>query len=89
MKYEKYISVDEMRPMNRISGERNYAMFVQTMQSHNYNEIHHDSGEDCSDKFIAAIHINITKVWKLAQSTKIRIVSMKQITMLALLRKGL
>ena len=52
LKFEKYNRMDE-RPMTRIFGEKNCAIFVQKMQSHNWNEIY-DTGEETYDKFTSA-----------------------------------
>ena len=55
LKFEKYNRMDE-RPMIRIFGEKNCAIFVQKMQSYNWNEIHNDTGEEIYDKFISVVH---------------------------------
>ena len=55
LKFEKYNRKDE-RPMTRIFGEKNCAIFIQKMQSQNWNEIYNDTGEESYDKFISAVH---------------------------------
>ena len=55
LKFEKYNRTDE-RPMTRIFGEQNCAIFIQKMQSQNWNEIYNDTGEESYDKFISAVH---------------------------------
>ena len=59
LKFEKYNRMEE-RPMIRIFGEKNCAIFVkkqqQQQQSYNWNEIHDDTGEEIYDKFISAVH---------------------------------
>ena len=42
--------------MTRIFGEKNCANFIQKMQSHNWNDIYNDTGEEIYDKFILAVH---------------------------------
>ena len=54
LKFEKYNTMDE-RPMTRIFGEKICVIFVQKMQSHNWNEIYNDTGEETYDKFISAV----------------------------------
>ena len=51
---EKYNRMDE-RPMTRIFGEKNCAIFVQKMQSRNWNEMYNDTGEETCDKFISTV----------------------------------
>ena len=54
LKFEKYNRMDE-RPMTRLFGEKNCAIFVQKMQSQNWNEIYYDTGEETYDKFISTV----------------------------------
>ena len=51
LKFDKYNRIDE-RPMTRIFGEKNCANFIQKMQSHNWNEIYNDTGDEIYNKFI-------------------------------------
>ena len=55
LKFEKYNRKDE-RPMTRIFGEKIRAIFIQKMQSQNWNETYNDTGEESYDKFIPAVH---------------------------------
>ena len=42
--------------MTRIFGEKNCAIYIQKMQSQNWNEIYNDTGEESYDKLISAVH---------------------------------
>ena len=42
--------------MTKIFGEKNCAIFIQTMQSQNSNEIYNDTGKESYDKFISTVH---------------------------------
>ena len=55
LEFEKYNRADE-RPMTGIFGEQNYAIFIQKMQSQNWNEIYNDTGEESYVKFISAVY---------------------------------
>ena len=55
LEFEKYNRTDE-RPMTRIFGEQNCAIFIHKMQSQNWNEIHNHTGKESYDKFISAVH---------------------------------
>ena len=54
LKFEKYNQMDE-RSMIRIFSKKNCAIFVQKMQSYDWNEIHNDTGEEMYDKFISTV----------------------------------
>ena len=42
--------------MTRIFGEQNCAIFIQKMQSQNWNAIYDDTREESYDIFISAVH---------------------------------